>query len=458
MRTTLTRLRAYRLLPGVGVAAALAVGLAACGSGSSNATAAGHTTGRITLVVQNGDGGETGLLTGYAKLNAAFERQHPNVTIKFVTKNFTDLVNTLKLQLSGPNPPDLTQVNQGYASMGQLVTAHLLRPLDSYANRYGWASRQSAGLLGIDGRMSATGKTMGSGVLWGVSATGAWVGLWENKKILASLGLSQPTSFTQFEADLAAAKQHGVIPIQYGASDGGESIWIFESILMAETSPQEVQALIEAQPGASFDSAAVVRAAQTLQQWADHGYFTPGFAAYNNTDVFAKFAAGHGLFDVNGSFNTGVATGQYVDELTMLPVPSSVAGRPPAAIATGDIAWAIPTGSSHAAVAAEYLNYITSPAAANVLIAADQVPATSNRDQLDYARQARITGSPYDALAQWIEVMDSGVPVPYMDWSTPTFYNTLSAAVTELASNRLTPQAFASRLQADYGAFVKQRG
>ena len=457
MRNKLRRPGGRRTFVGVAVATALATGLAACGGGgtSGQATAAGQTTGHITLTVQNGDGGETGLLGGYAKLNAAFERLHPNVTIRFVTKNFTDLVNTLKLQLSGPNPPDLTQVNQGYSSMGALVAAHLLRPLDAYASRYGWAGRQSAGLLAIDGRMSPTGKTMGSGTLWGVAASGAWVGLWENKKVLASLGLSQPTTFGALERDLAVAKQHGVVPIQYGASDGGESIWLFEDILMAQTSPEEVESLIEARPGASFDSAAVIGAAQTLQQWANAGYFTPGFAAYNNTDAFSKFAVGKGLFDINGSFNTGVATGAYVNELTMLPVPPAAGvSASPAAIATGDIAWAIPVASRHAAIAAEYLDYITSQQAAKVLIAAGQVPATSSPDQLAFARASNVTGSPYDALAQWIRVMTKGVPVPYMDWSTPTFYNTLSAAVTELASNKLTPRAFAGRLEGDYGAFV----
>src|SRR5581483_9067319 len=96
------------------LAATTVAGIAACSSGGT--PAAGPTTGQVTLVAQNGDGGETGLLAGYAKLNSEFEAAHPGVTIRFVTKNFTDLVNTLKLQLSGSNPPDITQVNQGYSS------------------------------------------------------------------------------------------------------------------------------------------------------------------------------------------------------------------------------------------------------------------------------------------------------------------------------------------------------
>ena len=47
--------------------------------------------------------------------------------------------------------------------------------------------------------------------------------------------------------------------------------------------------------------------------------------------------------------------------------------------------------------------------------------------------------------------------VPYLDYATPTFYDTLSAAVQQLTAEKLTPQEFAEQLQKDYAAFLKTK-
>jgi raffinose/stachyose/melibiose transport system substrate-binding protein len=47
--------------------------------------------------------------------------------------------------------------------------------------------------------------------------------------------------------------------------------------------------------------------------------------------------------------------------------------------------------------------------------------------------------------------------VPYEDWATPTFYDTLVAAVQELMAMRITPQEFVSKIQEDYSEFQSSR-
>ena len=79
------------------------------------------------------------------RLNAAFQERYPNVTIKRVAKSFEDLNTTLKLAVSGDKAPDVVQANQGRPVMGQLVKGGLLRPLDAYAEAYGWADRYAEG-------------------------------------------------------------------------------------------------------------------------------------------------------------------------------------------------------------------------------------------------------------------------------------------------------------------------
>jgi raffinose/stachyose/melibiose transport system substrate-binding protein len=438
----------------VAAAATVIAGVAACSSGSGSASG-GATTGHITLVVQNGDGGETGLLAGYAKLNKEFEAAHRGVTIDFVTKNFTDLVNTLKLQLSGSNPPDVTQVNEGYSSMGALVTDGLLTNLDSYASKYGWTSRQSAALLAVDGRFSSSGQTMGTGPLWGVAATGAWVGLFENTAVAKSLGItSAPTTFAELEQDLAIAKKHGVVPLQYGSSDGGESAWMLATLIAAENTPQTLLNIVDDKTGSSMTSAPVLKVADTIRSWADDGYFTPGWAAYSNSDVFTKFANGQGLFDLNGSWNVPIS-GSAASHIEMITFPSASGASRLAAVATGDVAWTIPAKSAHATLAAEYINFITSKAAANTWIASGNVPATTPDDVSAALAAAHVTGASAQAVTQWQEILTKGTALPYVDWSTPTFYNTIESATEELAAAKISPSGYVAQLQADYGPFTK---
>ncbi len=47
--------------------------------------------------------------------------------------------------------------------------------------------------------------------------------------------------------------------------------------------------------------------------------------------------------------------------------------------------------------------------------------------------------------------------VPYLDWATPTFYDTVTAAVQELMAQRITPEEFVAKIQEDYADFQSSR-
>jgi raffinose/stachyose/melibiose transport system substrate-binding protein len=224
------------------LAAGAAVGLllSACSSSGSDSDSKS-----VTLVVQNGAGGATGLLAAYAELNKQFEAAHPGVKIQFVTKSFDEVVSTAKLQLSGPNPPDVTQTNQGYQAMGTFVKAGLLTNLDGYAQKYGWVTRQSSKLLELNGHFSADGVKMGEGPLWGISVTNAWIGLLMNMDIASQLGIGgPPKTFAELEQDLATAKQKGVIPFQFGSSNGEMPAWLLTELILAKGGPDAVNDIV----------------------------------------------------------------------------------------------------------------------------------------------------------------------------------------------------------------------
>jgi raffinose/stachyose/melibiose transport system substrate-binding protein len=437
-----------------------ALALAACSSSGGTTTPSTSTSASssaaaepVTLWVQSGDGGSDALLKGYAALNTAFEAAHPGVTVKFTVKNFNDLVNTLKLQLSGSNVPDVTQVNQGYGSLGQLVTDQLVKPLDDSSAKYNWSARQSEALLNLDGAFSPDGKSMGSGSLYGVAATGAWVGLFMNLDNAKKLGITAPpATLADLEADLAKAKDGGVTPLVYGTSDGGTPIWLIANLIMSQGSPQLLTDIVNGTSATLPPE--VLGAAQTLKKWADDGYFSKGSAAFSGNDAVGKFAKGDGLFTLNGSWN--VFTADNPAGFTLVPFPTGTAGTT-ASIATGDLPWSIPAKAAHPDLAAEYINFITDPANNATWVANGQVPASVSGTETQLVADNKITGVSADAITKWSSLAKDGTTLPFPDWATPTWYDTISKSAQSLEAGQITPEEFVKALQDDYGAFTTKR-
>jgi raffinose/stachyose/melibiose transport system substrate-binding protein len=449
-------------LAGVAVASLAVAACSSGGSGSADGTAAPAASGAasaaassepVELWVQSGNGGSDALLAGYAELNSAFEAANPGVTIRFEVKSFNELVDTLSLQLSGDDVPDVTQVNQGYGSLGQLVTSGLVAPLDDAASAGDWAGRQGEALIALNGRFSSDGKDMGAGELYGVSATGAWVGLFMNMDVAKSLGITAPpTSLSEMEGMLAAAKEAGVPGLMFGATDGGEQIWLMANLLMGYTSPQTVTDVIN---GVSEQlPPQMLQTAETMQAWAEAGYLTDGWAALDSTEVLGMFAQGEGLFALNGSWN--VFQSDTPEAFRLVPFPLATASDI-GAIASGDLPWSVPTNAKNPDLAKQYIDFITSPEASEIWIKAGQVPATISGNEEALVEANGLKGVSADAILQWVNIMTNGTPIGFPDWATPTWYDTISQSGTALMAGEMSPQEFVDALQADYGAFTTER-
>ena len=182
------------------------------------------------------------------QLNAAFQRGYPNVTIKRVAKSFTDLNTTLKLAVSSDKAPDVVQANQGRQVMGQLVKGGLLRPLDGYADAYGWGDRYPQVLLDLN-RFSPDGRTFGAGKLYGISQMGEIVGLYYDRDKVPE----PPRTFAELEQQLAGAKRRGEIPISFGNLDKWPGIHEFQAVQNEfARGPTQVRDFVFAREGATF--------------------------------------------------------------------------------------------------------------------------------------------------------------------------------------------------------------
>jgi raffinose/stachyose/melibiose transport system substrate-binding protein len=442
-----------------GVMTAMALGLTACapgGSGPSSNQSLGPVSkdfgsGKITLTVwdQNTDGG---IDDAQKQLNADFHKKYPNVTIKRVSRSFSDLKTTLKLALSGDNPPDVVQANQGYPDMGAFVKAGLLRPIDDYAGLYKWTDYYPSSLLKLNS-FSADGKTWQGDKLYGVSQTGELVGLYYNKAVLQKAGISSPpTTLDELTADMAKVKAAGELPLSYGDVEKSPGIHLFGFALSAIAGAQKVNDLVKGTSG-SWTGADEVKAASVVQGWQKSGYITPGANGVSRDAAVEAFGKGDAAFLITGTWYLATlaeaSASKDIGFTALTPAGSST----PVTMGGEGLAWAITSKTKNANAAAAYIDFITDENASKVLVKTGNLPTVVPSGTP--AEKGTVTG---DITADYETISKSNGITPYLDYATPTFYDTLTAAAQDLIAEKVTPEQFGQKLQDDYAAFTKSNG
>ncbi|MEU5027673.1 extracellular solute-binding protein [Streptomyces milbemycinicus] len=405
--------------------------------------------GNVTLTVwdQETRGGTNGELQ---QLNEEFERKYPNVKIKRVARSFNDLKTTLKLALSGNNPPDVVQANQGYPDMVSFVRAGLLAPLDNYAGIYAWNTRYPNTLLNLN-RVSADGTDFGTGRLYGISQTGEYVGIYYNKDVLAKAGVEPPKTWGEFTASLARLKDRGKLPIQFGNLDKYPAIHTF-GVLQDQLAAAEVRDTVLGR-GTGFDTTATKDAAATLADWTKRGYLPKGSNGLGYDDAAKKFSSGDGGYLLTGTWLLADLKKAMGDKLCLMTPPPASAGGAPVTTGGQGLAWSITSRSRHPEVAAAYLDFITNKHAADVMTEHGVLPAVPG------AAAERVDPDTADGqmIAGWKRLSAADGLVPYLDYSSPTFFDTITAALQGVISGKTSPEKFATTLQQDYGAFMKKQ-
>ncbi|MDQ4099837.1 MAG: extracellular solute-binding protein, partial [Chloroflexota bacterium] len=217
----------------------------------------------------------------------------------------------------------------------------------------------------------------------------------------------------------------------------------------------------------SFENEAMVAAATKLQDWVNRGFLQEGFSAISSDDAAALFQAGEGAMLMQGSWQAGAvaeALGENGGFFLMPPTTAQAGGAgaatpvvggtaTPAAGGSGGvlhvggvgIPYSIITGTENPDLAAEFINSLIQPEAVSALLdagvlASTEVPA-------DKIQPNTVTGDLYTA---WNEVLANDALGHYLDWASPTMYDTMTAELQRLLAGETDPEAFASALQADY--------
>ncbi|SEH03297.1 raffinose/stachyose/melibiose transport system substrate-binding protein [Nonomuraea solani] len=406
--------------------------------------------GDVTLTVwdQEVRGGQAAQMK---KLNDAFQAKYPNIKLNRVSRSFDDLNTTLRLALSGNEPPDVVEANNGRSSMGAFVKASQLRPMDAYAEAYGWAKRYPDSVLKYS-RYSADGKLFGEGNLYGLPQVGEVVGVFYNAAKLTKLGLRPPKTWAEFEAALAKAKTAGEVPLQLGNLDKWPAIHVFGTVQSRGVPAEQIATLAFGRKGASWNTPENVKAAEQLVGWVDQGYFNKGFNGQGYDAAWQAFGKGEGVFLIGGTWLLADLQKALGADLRFVLPPGATPDAPPVATGGTGLPFAITAKSPNPDAAAAYIDFITNADAMKVL--AD----TGNLPVADTAAQSVPAGPQQDVFTAFGTVSGKDGLVPYLDYATPTFADTLGAALQDLLAKKATPQEFLGTLEKDYKTFAESNG
>src|SRR5215213_4024603 len=368
-----------------------------------------------------------------------FEAQKQGVTVEHQGFETAQLDDQLQRAIQSGEGPDISQINNGENSMGPMVRAGLILPMDDYAEKYGWNDLLSPGLIARN-RYTEDGETIGQGVLWGVSSEAEIVGFYYNKQIFADNGVEIPETFADLDAAMQTFKDAGITPLVFGNLDPWPAIHLFGEIHGTMTTREYLDGLIYRQGNKSWDTDEIKQAAAKLQEWKQIGYLLQGFEGISPDDAVALFAAGQGAMLMQ-------------DNAGFFLMPPREAGGTVLHVGGVGIPYGITQNAEDPDLAAEFINSLVSERALELMVEQSALPGQTVPAEM--ITPGTLAGDLYTA---WNAANEADAIGHYLDWATPTFYDTLNAELQRLLGDQTTPEAFAQALQADYASFLAEQG
>jgi len=447
------------------IAAIGCLAVSACTPGVAGSPAAGNPTPSGAVTTNAASLGKTTISvldyftggvdnTWMKDVIAAFEKKYPNITVQRQSVTWSDLMQELPLKMKSPNPPDVVPPNNGWQSLGTLVQGGLVDNLSSYAKAYGWDTTVPASIL-KEQEFSANGKQMGSGDLFGMPvALSSMIEVYYNRSLLKQLGLTVPTTYSQFTSDLAKAKAAGITPVELGNQAQSGVTQPLYSVMNALGNQSTISNIIYSNGSSSLASQAsgFPQAVQAMQDWAAKGYFPKQFTGLPETNAETQFIGGQGLFHFDYSGSLPFTSASQAKGFGSFVLPRND-GQPAVATLSAATELCISSQSKHVAAAAAFLNFAASPAAAQIavnlgtdpMLAPNVTLPTSNPEFADEVTNANL-------------VTEHNSGVPYLDWATPTLFTTITVQMSDLFGGKTSATGAVSAVQADDSKFRAQLG
>ncbi len=274
------------------LSATIAVSIAMTGQ-SMAATNAHVSQQKIVLTFANWVSAEAASRAYVNEVITAFEKLHPNITIRNIAIPFNGYGQQMVTMAAGGNAPDVMLLSGNWPA--ELAAENVLEPLNSFGNEGGYLSHNYS-------KNSGTDPGMYQGKLYAIPSELTPHGFWYNKALMAKAGIkSPPTTITQLNKDLVII--HKKLPGVYGIGIDTSKV----SYALTEFYPYfwtfGVHNMLRNPNNPNFDQPGVIRAFSWLQ-WLAKNNYTPIGDSYS---ILRQLTADNKIvFRLDGPYFKGI--------------------------------------------------------------------------------------------------------------------------------------------------------
>jgi len=396
----------------------------------------------VTLTLYDGQG----LKTLDDALIAAFQEQHPNVTIDATYDPDNVTTQNQPRRLASDTPPDLARVVS--------VTANskdgLLTDLTPYEDLYGWNEMPATQLV----QFRAADGVAGSGPLYAKPSGFTMTGLYYNKQLAQQIGMdTAPRSVAELTDLFASAKEAGLYGLVVGNKEGA-GVFPFQLLLNSGMGVADVSDWVFNAPGSSIDTPEGIAAADQILQWGDAGYFPEGVNGLDATAADSLFAEGKGVFYAWGNWAAVNIDKTLPGNVGFIPMPPAQAGGQLAAMSDAATAFGIPSKSKNKDAAAAFLDFLSSDEARQIAIDNGFMPSGLESQPVPTVPKGSVLA---DVVAAFTEVSAAGGQVPFVQNATAAIQNQAWTPESQrLYGGQISPEEFVQNVQATYESEIDQ--
>ncbi|KAB1928366.1 MULTISPECIES: ABC transporter substrate-binding protein [Micromonospora] len=371
-----------------------------------------------------------------------FSKQHSNVKFNIREDQFTVIVENAPRVMASDNSPDIIRL----PTMVDLVKDDLLKNLDPYFTAYGWDKFPASQLM----QLRVGENTRGTGSLYGMGLGYSVTGVFYNKKLASQIGMTQPpATVAEFEELLAKAKTGGVQPImQFNKNTAGIN-FPHQALQNQFGDPTQVADWIFQKPGATFDTPAALKATQTIQKWAQAGYFTKDANALDYAGMVGEFQKGNGLFMFNGDWESANLDKSMPGNVGFFLFPTESPGGKHVAMSAPNT-FGVSAKAKNPDAAAYFLNWVHTNAKAREISVTVGGSSPGGPSDLPVPSAA-----PNTVLAETLKASQQlGAENGAVDFTANATGGIFAAAITpemqKLIAGQQTPEGYVKAVQAEY--------
>jgi raffinose/stachyose/melibiose transport system substrate-binding protein len=388
-----------------------------------------------TLKLWHFEGTDSDVGIAWNKAIEIFEEE-TGATVEYEDKSFEQIRSTASQVLNSNEAPDVMESPKGNATAGLLASQGLLADITDAVEEYGWDDMLAPSLQ-TTAKYSDAG-VMGSGPWYGVPNYGEYVTVYYNKTAFDEMGLTEPTTYAEFEEILDTFAKDGTTPLAQAGAEYplGQ---LFYQLALSQADRQFVNDYQLYENPVDWQGPELTYAADKIVEYVDNGWISKDSTGLKAEDMGVGFMSGDYPMMVSGSWWAG----RVINEATSFewdtfafPESALVPGS------SGNI-WVVPENAANKELAYEFIDITMRPEIQALIGNNGSIPVAADPADITDEKSAAL-------ITEFNEVVEQDGLAFYPDWPTPNFYDQLVGALQELVNGTLTPEQTLEQLGTEY--------